>query len=465
MALSQGIMMQLIVTLSILTMVLCPASLPGGVKHVGAAAVPWQSTGNLRVGRMEHTATVLPDGTVLVVGGGACAPPSAPGWYCASAERYAPTSGRWSPAGQMDAARLGHTATLLATDKVLVAGGFGCPDTPVCTSAELYDPATGRWVATGGLHIGRYFHSATLLRDGTVLVAGGALCGASACASAELYDPVTGRWRTAGRLHEARFSHTATLLPSGQVLVAGGEGCRPSHLCASAELYTPATGTWHAAGSMASARAEQTATLLRDGHVLVTGGYGCLPTNVCASAELYDPATGTWHATGSMASARAGHTATLLADGDVLAVGGYGCDGHNCRHLTSAELYDPAAGRWRPAAPMRHPREYQTATLLANGTVLVAGGSVMCGTAACTASPSAELYRPGQVRPPGAAPQRYAAPAAPPPSPRCPSTPMRMGTSPQRAGMTRIWLQAQPLSSGIIGYLASDRLPHTNGWM
>jgi len=120
--------------------------------------------------------------------------------------------------GSLATARYFHTATLLPNGKVLVAGG-AIGYTPLA-SAELYDPATGTWTATESLHTARFFHTATLLPNGKVLVAGGA--GNGYLASAELYDPATETWTATGSLHTARDLHTATLLPNGKVLVAGG---------------------------------------------------------------------------------------------------------------------------------------------------------------------------------------------------------------------------------------------------
>ena len=111
-----------------------------------------------------------------------------------------------------------HTATLLPNGKVLVAGGY---NSGYLTSAELYDPASGSWSATGSLNTARQAHTATLLPNGKVLVAGGDN-GSGYLTSAELYDPASGSWSATGSLNTARYFHTATLLPNGKVLVAGG---------------------------------------------------------------------------------------------------------------------------------------------------------------------------------------------------------------------------------------------------
>lgn len=439
---------------------------PSGATGAGGDA--WQAAASMPVGRAGHTATLLSDGEVLLAGGMGCVLLYTPNSYCASADLYDPASGRWSATGSMTEPRTGHTATLLSSGKVLVAGGFGCSSTPYCASAELYDPASGRWAPTGSLRTARYFHTATLLSDGDVLAAGGVFCSFRPCATAELYDPAAGQWEATGSMHQRRFFHTATLLSDGQVLVAGGEGCLPSHICASAELYNQETGTWKLTGSMGTGRVQHTATLLRDGEVLVAGGYGCLPSNVCASAELYDPGTGRWRATGNMLQTRAGHTATLLSDGEVLVSGGYGCGDHGCRRLATAELYDPTTGTWREAGTMHQPREYQTATLLASDKVLLAGGSAGCNAETCPASRGVDVYTPGNEQPPAGMGREWSAQRVNSHTPfRCALTPIRLGPPPKASGaITNVWVLAQPPSSRISGsFFMYDRLPRANGWM
>jgi hypothetical protein len=330
----------------------------------------FDNTGSLNTTRSLHTATLLPNGKVLVAGG------NDQNNFLQTAELYDPATGSWTATGNLNTARYYHTATLLPNGKVLVAGGGGY-------SAELYDPGSGSWTATGNLNTARDQHTATLLPNGKVLVAGG-YSGHGPSASAELYDPGSGSWTATGDLNTARLDHTATLLPNGKVLVTGGRDSNnnPSQ---SAELYDPGSGSWTATGNLNTFHDFHTATLLPNGKVLVAGqdnGVGAGDD----SAELYDPATGSWTTTGNLNTARVLHRATLLPNGKVLVAGGLTVSGV----LASAELYDPASGSWSATGNLNTARERHTATLLPNGKVLMAGGNDSSGKPLA----SAELYEP-----------------------------------------------------------------------
>jgi hypothetical protein len=244
----------------------------------------WQRIANMNHTHFDHTATLLTNGQVLVAGGVGCNSASSLS-RCGPSELYDPTTRTWTDTGSLRRARWSHTATLLPNGQVLVAGGQNNKrDFP---SAELYDPATGVWTATGSMATARFSHTATLLPNGQVLVTGGFMFGTGTLATAELYDPATGVWRATSSMATARWHHEATLLPNGQVLVAGGLAELSSTYLASAELYDPATGMWTATGSMAIARDSHTATLLPDGQVLVAGGHDFI-TGSLVSAELYE---------------------------------------------------------------------------------------------------------------------------------------------------------------------------------
>jgi hypothetical protein len=222
-----------------------------------------------------------------------------------------------------------------------------------------------------------------------------ALAALAGCRSSSPTPSPTPGFSVTGSMSVSRASATATLLPGGRVLIAGGYRSTEAHeltYWSSAELYDPASGAFSVTGSMAAARAGATATLLPGGKILIAGGYrveGAM-TVAEASAELYDPASGTFSVTGSMAEARYRHTATLLADGRVLVAGGTG----DRATLASAELYDPVSGTFGPAGSMTTARVGHTATRLGNDQILIAGGSQAVAPADATYLASAELYDP-----------------------------------------------------------------------
>jgi N-acetylneuraminic acid mutarotase len=360
-----------------------------------AANSAWNNTGNLNTARRSHTATLLPNGKVLVAGGdGGFDDP-----ILNSAELYDPATGTWSYTGNLTTGRSGHTATLLPNGKILVAGGNTStipPSFGVANGAELFDPATGTWSTTGSLNTSHTGHTATLLPNGKVLVTAG-WSGSFPVKSAELYDPDTATWTVTGGLTSARYWHTATLLENGKVLIVGGsdDGDLASTL-ASAELYDPTTGTWSVTANLSATRVLHTATLLPDGRVLVAGGYNWPPVSI-NGAELYDPATGTWTDTRNLDAARFSHTATLLANGAVLIAGGD--DWSRRSSLDSAERYHTAIGIWDSTTNLNTPRDGHTATLLTDGRVLVAGGFLIEGGRFGSVLDRAEIYDPAATAP------------------------------------------------------------------
>ena len=268
--------------------------------------------------------------------------------------------------------RSGHTATLLNSRKVLIAGGGnGVAD----TSAELYDPATGTFTATAGpMTEARINHTATLLNDSSLANYGKVLIVGPSDLTAELYDPATETFKATASMRHARSSPTATLLAlsgpnAGKVLIAGGNTVSGDQV---AELYDPATGTFSDTGGTTILRTGHTATLLTvgalAGQVLIAGG------SDSATAELYNPATGTFTPTGSMTAPRTGHSATALGaqdgdqNGEVLIVG---VDG-------STDLFDPGSQKFSAVGSFDPPSAVtltaHTASLRNDGTVLVAGG-------------------------------------------------------------------------------------------
>jgi hypothetical protein len=383
-------------------------------------AAAWRAAGSMSASRLSHTATLLNDGKVLVVGGCvSCDPRPAPQRQQGSplpgtTDLYDPATSTWSTTGRLATERRLHTASLLHDGTVLVAGGTvldAGPPGPLglsvadtarsLDSVELYNPGTGTWSVGRAMITPRFRHTATVLTDGRVLVVGGvdaradsagdASFGGRALDSAELYDPSTRTWTATGAMTRPREGHTAILLADGRVLVFAGATTGRRRI-SNAELYDPTTGTWTPTGAMVTSTSDRPGVRLRDGRVLVEGGED--GQRSFATAELFDPTTGTWTSTGSMAVPRSRHTATLLPDGSVLVAGGndFGRASAPAEEtVASAELYDPVSGTWTAAPAMAARRAGQTAVLLFDGTVLVAGGEQLVPHRWPTA---AELYVP-----------------------------------------------------------------------
>lgn len=339
----------------------------------------FSNTGSLNVARINHTATLLANGEVIVTGGN-----NNTTGYLSSAEIYDPSKGKWTLTGSMTIAREGHDAVLLPNGQVLVAGGINAT-TNGCTtlaSAELYNPSTGTWAATGSMSTGRYSFVLVALPNGHVLAAGGTNCGGGGLTSAELYNPTTGTWTPTGSMTIGNETNWAVLLQNGEVFVV-------SH-----NIYHPSTGTWtatssdpifahapvvllpnadvYAAGTiqgdsiynpstnqwtnfspppctMIHQGCEGGGALLVTGKVLLAGGITQVPakpyplSETNGLASLLDPSSLTWTTTGTMKTSRVGETVTVLLNGQVLFAGGETFDQSQRRlvPIAAAELYTP----------------------------------------------------------------------------------------------------------------------------
>jgi hypothetical protein len=355
-------------------------------KSAGQTSGTFVRASDMTMPRSQHTATLLQNGAVLIAGGaigdlGATGVPST--------EVFDPVTGTFMRAAGMSAARRMHSATLMPNGRVLIAGGYD--DDRALRSAEVYDPASDTFMATGDMVWARGGHDAILLANGTVLMLGGNDGSWPAIPPAEIYDPATGTfaeagpyafgpwtcdfcapsvlltdgrvlfsWRSPAQLYDpisgtfsatgapTQFESTATLLMNGQVLFTGGAD--DLGRSALAELYDPAIGAFTATGSMGMRHVGHTLTLLPDGTVMAAGGEtdacsstSCIFAGTVSSAEFYDPALGKFTWSGSMTTSRETHTATVLNDGRVLIAGGdaYGGIGLYYGPTQTAELYTP----------------------------------------------------------------------------------------------------------------------------
>ena len=364
-------------TSSVLTQTVQPANFVG-------------TSGQMQASLYGQTATQLTTGQVLIAGG------MSTSGVVNGAELYTLSSQTFASANPINVARWLHTATLLNDGTVLIAGGSDLTNQETLDTAEIYDPTAGTFtLLSNTLNTARVGHSATLLNNGQVLLVGGYDPDYGLISDAELYDPPTQTFIDLGDTNAPRYKHTATMLQNGQALIAGGEtDPTPSGAFNTAELYNPATQVFTPVlVPMTAAREGQAAALLNSGQVLITGGDNP-PAGSLNSAEIFDPTANTFTAvTSTMTVPRISHLATLLNGGKVLITGGATDSNGTSTALNSAEVYDPTSQTFT-ATPnnMTSVREYQTASLLNDGTILVAGG-----TDGTNIFNTAELYMPSQL--------------------------------------------------------------------
>ncbi|MGO9059900.1 MAG: Kelch repeat-containing protein [Candidatus Binataceae bacterium] len=261
---------------------------------------------------------------------------------------------------------------------------------PTATPSPTPTPPPASFSLTPGQMVafGRVAFGMAKLQSGKVLIAGGIDIFGNTLSSAELFDPASGNFAlTKAPMPGPRKQSTATLLNDGRVLIAGGRDDKNNFLD-SALLYDPLSDSFSATASpLTVPRLEHSATLLNDGSVLIAGGFTTPHGGVAlpvSSAELFNPTDATFHAVGSMSDPRAQHTATLLADGSVMVAGGISV---KLGQLASAELYNPSTGSFTPTGSLATARTGAAAVRLTDGRILVAGGGGNSG-----ALKSAELY-------------------------------------------------------------------------
>jgi N-acetylneuraminic acid mutarotase len=322
-------------------------------------------------------------------------PTDSPVWASLkTAMTYNPATRSWTKVPDMSVARSDATATALPDGRVLVVGGFdgrviqltnppraGLQKLPL-SSSLFFNPSSSTWTTGPELTTGRYAHAAIALKGGRVLVVGGSDGQTSErlLNTAEFSDPATRKWIGAGSIGAARTQFTLTALADGRALLAGGLAADGLTVLRSTLLYDPAQNLWSPGPELGNLRTGHAAAVLADGRVLVTGGVDQIGR--LASSELLDPGAKSWSATGALATPRSNHLAISLPDGHILAIGGSGPIGP----LASSELFDSAAkgmpgpvraptgpGKWQISAskPISADSSFYSAQLLPDGRVLV----------------------------------------------------------------------------------------------
>jgi N-acetylneuraminic acid mutarotase len=376
----------------------------------------WEAGPGLLAPRFAHAAVALPTDDVLVIGGASSADQDEPfGPLLATVELLGEkTTIERAP---ISAARIHHTATLLKDGRVMVIGGIGDDRVPLA-SVELYDPQTNQWHSGPALAIARSGHTANLLPDGRVLVTGGTDSAGNSVGLAEIWSAETAHWQPAGELLAPRSGHAATTLPDGSVLLSGGTSVN-HEFAESLEIWHAVSSSWEPAGELPLKLSNHRAVLAPDGSVLLFGtdAYAggsvlawlpherenLLPFSTLdgslteladgrfvlvggqrrqahsASAIVYDPRTNHWTSVAAMHYPRSRHRALRLADGRLLVVGGevpgarkvY--DGDKEPASIPAEIWDPRTNQWSLSASLKYASgSWAEPTLLADGRVKLA---------------------------------------------------------------------------------------------
>jgi len=326
-----------------------------------------------------------------------------------------PLTGAWKTATSLPNLRDAPAVVALVDGRALMTGGAAGESIgwSAYSSTYIFDPAKRRWSRSGLLNTARTFTAAAVLLDGRVLVAGGTFMDRMSSEpprtvdTSELWDPRSGDWSRTGRLAAPRSDSSAVTLADGRVLLVGGMATLGGTAIPQVEIYDPASGRWSSGGTLATARSGFVLAALRDGGAIVAGGFAAGPDIGMAylsRTERFDPSSNSWSAGDDLPHAVAGAAGVRLADGRVLLAGGsvgppveVGSSGEYLTGLTDkAVVFDPASGRWTPTTQMPSPRAGASAVLLPDGSVAVVGGSISEGE--IWATPGCPEAHPNAVR-------------------------------------------------------------------
>jgi hypothetical protein len=328
-----------------------------------AADLSTSEGARLSVPRVQHTATLLPNGNVLIAGG------VNQNGVIGTAEILNPVTMRIEKQIPLQEARYGHTAINLRDGRVLIAGGVGIANLATA-SAEIFDPVAQTFRRIAPMGEARFRHAAARLPDGSVLVIGGR-SGSILRNTCERFDPLTERFLPDASLPEYRFDFTATALADGRIVVVGGTTISFERSIAEEAapvlIYNPSSHDFARGGDLPLA--QHAAALFGDGRVFVYGGTHANPSVIDAAGTVKEVRTGG----GVMYRL----TATTLRDGSILLAGGFLPS--NSDYFRACYVWSAATTNTSAQVDARVARAGHTATLLADGTVLLAGGMTRTG--------------------------------------------------------------------------------------
>jgi len=337
----------------------------------------FSSTKSTSTGHTAPSATLIPNGQVVLLGGQSNCEENAPN---SGIELYDYLNENWTSMPASTTSSYGQTATLIQNGLILIVGGrFNNEPT---SNSWIYDASTNQLYSGPHLKTARCNHTATLMMDGSLLIVGGETK-VGTTSNVEIFDSETQTWAEASPLPLPLEGHTATLLPDGNVLIAGGSnGTEVSKECF---LYNPTCDVWQTTGNLQLPRSHHTATLLQNGEVLISGG--ALGNGTC---EIYTPSSSSWIATGAVGIPRMNHSATLLSNGNVVVIGGTAANGTSS---SVAETYNPIDRSWRTTGLLPQGRANHAALLLPTGKILIAGGLTQTN-AGCIAPSESYIFDP-----------------------------------------------------------------------
>ena len=331
-----------------------------------AMAADWAAVYDMNYGRHDTNAVRLNDGRVFYGG-----------------EFYDPATGAWTIAEGGSPGYL-STETLLLDGRVLVAGDYDLWWSGALPYAQLYDPSTDTWRDTTNSIYSHGGHLAVRLRDGRVLVAGNRDGGTGA----EIFNPLSETWTDAGNMNTGHAGGFIELLPNGKVMVGGGANGYGG-TAAGIEFFNPSRtkAGWKSMSNPPGLWFNPSSVRLNDGRILVVSGN---------QSYLYNSASNSWTEAANLNVEHTGHfSLTGLADGQVLAAGGEDFPPYIGN---AAEIYNPLSDSWTRISDMPENRANHGAVLLANGHVLLAGGTH--GLPICCDIISSLLYTPPGSPPP-----------------------------------------------------------------
>ncbi|TGN19256.1 Kelch repeat-containing protein [Leptospira idonii] len=327
----------------------------------------FKQAGNLLIGRRETTPVILNSGEILITGG------YTDTGLTNTAEIYNPTTrvSRFT-AGNLSQVRRRHSVTLLQNGKVFIAGGgavvIGIADDPTA-STEIYDPSTDSFTPGPSLQRPKMDHTATLLSSGKVLIAGGIENERSgsldAVGTAEIYDPVSNSITSISSLNYLRKSHRAARLQDGNLYMFGGT----SRLGLGA-LYAYETEIFNEATSDFSVVSKYKLNYPRSNFVLRTFSSDGIVAIGSSTSEVFDPKENSFQISSDLSTPRNSYTSVQLSDGKSILFGGE----NDNNFVSRIDFYDPASALFRLGSRLLYPRVSPFSVLLPGDKVLIFGG-------------------------------------------------------------------------------------------